>query len=257
MSTGQPARQVGRVTIEEDIVFGEGGGRPLRCDVFLPPEHDVMRAAVLLVHGGGWQGGDRAQLRGYAILLALHGFVCVCCEYRLSGENTWPAQIDDVRTAFGWLHANADRYGVDRARVCVSGNSAGGHLALMLAATSDHPVAAAVAIYPPTRLRVDPCDESVRALLGRDATPALADAASPITYANADFPPTMLVHGNADELVPVSASLAMYEALADAGASVALHVFDGAPHAFDTDRDLGRQVADLIALFLDRNVRRS
>lgn len=251
------ARQEGRVTIEEDIVFGEGGGRPLQCDVFLPPEHGVGRAAVLLVHGGGWRSGDRTQLRGYAILLALHGFVCVCCEYRLSGESTWPAQIDDVRTAFGWLHANADRYGVDRARVCVSGNSAGGHLALMLAATSDQRVAVTVAIYPPTQVRVDPGDESVRALLGRDATRAMADAASPISYVDAAFPPTMLVHGNADEIVPVSASFAMYEALSNGGASVALHVFDGVPHAFDTDRDLGRQVADLIVLFLDRNVRRS
>ena len=65
----------------------------------------------------------------------------------------------------------------------------------------------------------------------------------------------MLVHGNADTVVPVEASFAMYRALVGAGAAVELHVFDGVPHAFDAAPDLGRQVADLIALFIDRKVR--
>jgi dipeptidyl aminopeptidase/acylaminoacyl peptidase len=64
----------------------------------------------------------------------------------------------------------------------------------------------------------------------------------------------MLVHGNADELVPVEASFVMYHALVEAGAPVELHVFDGEPHAFDAAPALGRQVADLIALFVDRKV---
>jgi dipeptidyl aminopeptidase/acylaminoacyl peptidase len=62
------------------------------------------------------------------------------------------------------------------------------------------------------------------------------------------------VHGNADTIVPVDASFEMYRALAEAGAPVELHVYDGAPHAFDATADLGRQVIDVVALFLDRKV---
>ena len=249
-----PKRQDGQVSIEEGVVFGTAGGRDLHADVFMPPQPGTQRTAVLLVHGGAWMHGDRSQLRGYGILLARYGYVCVASEYRLSGEAHWPAQLDDVQLALAWLRANAERLGVDPNRIVVSGNSAGAHLALMVAGQSTD-VAATVAIYPPTLLRVgDHLDDAVRQLLGPDHTPELEREASPITYVHPGYPPTMLVHGNADELVPVEASFAMYHALVEAGAPVELHVFDGEPHAFDVAPALGRQVADLIALFIERKV---
>lgn len=235
-------------------MFGTGGGRDLHCDVFHPPVDGTGRTAVLLVHGGSWRHGDRTQLRGYGILLARYGYVCVASEYRLSGEALWPAQLHDVEAALRWLRANADRLGVDPTRIVISGNSAGAHLALMLAGQSDG-LAAVIAIYPPTELRVGRhLDDPIRQLLGPDHTPEIEQQASPIRYVHPGYPPTMLVHGNADEVVPVEASFAMYHALVEAGAPVELHVFDGEAHAFDTDPALGRQVAELIALFIERKV---
>ena len=73
-------------------------------------------------------------------------------------------------------------------------------------------------------------------------------------YARKDFPPTMLVHGTDDELVAQENSLRMYEALRKAGATVELHMFAGQPHGFDAERSLGRQCADVMALFLSRYV---
>ena len=277
-----PVRMPGRVSVEENVAFGTGGGRALHCDVYLPPDHApvpegadggpavVGRAAILLLHGGGWMNGDRAQLRGYGIQLARYGFVCVCPEYRLSGESTWPAQVHDVKAALRWLRANAGRLGVDATRISVSGNSAGAHLALMLGALRDGELegegghagvstqcAAVVAIYPPTQLRVTHPDDPIGRLLGGNVAREVEDQASPLAYARADFPPTMLVHGNADSIVPVQASLEMYSALAKAGAAVEMHIYDGVPHAFDTDVEFGRQVTDLIALFIDRKVCRA
>ena len=258
-----PIRQLGRVSVDEDVVFAQGGGRDLRCDVFLPPEPGVGRAAILFVHGGAWSQGDRTQLRGYGIQLARYGFVCVCSEYRLSGEAIWPAQIDDVQAALRWLRTNADQYGIDPGLISVSGNSAGAHLALMLAGLNcddtnkSTAVAAVVAIYPPTQLRVGDLDDAIGLLLGGNVSRQEEDAASPISFARADFPPTMLVHGNIDVVVPVEASFAMYHALRGVGAAVELHVFDGVGHAFDSEPAFGRQVADLTALFLDRKVRQS
>ncbi len=262
------AKLPGRVAIEDAVVFGTGGGRDLHCDVFTPPDSRTDRAAVLLIHGGGWFGGDRTQLRGYGIQLARFGLVCVCPEYRLSGESIWPAQIHDVKAALRWLRANAARLGVDPDKIAVSGNSAGAHLALMIGATPNVPVfdgkggnadvettcAAVVAIYPPTLLRVGEPGDAIANLFGGKASREAEDAASPITYAHRNFPPTLLIHGNADDIVPVEASFAMYKSLADVGAQVELHIYDGAPHAFDSVKEFGHQVTDIMALFLDRKV---
>jgi acetyl esterase/lipase len=258
----------GRVEIEENVVFGSGGGRQLECDVFVPPDSRTDRPAVLVIHGGGWYGGDRTQLRGYGIQLARYGFVCVCPEYRLSGEATWPAQIHDVKAALRWLRGNASALGVATDKIAVAGNSAGAHLALMLGATPnvevfegkggqpdvDSSCAAVVAIYPPTLLRVGEIGDAIGALFGGKASRETEDAASPITYAHRNFPPTLLIHGNADDVVPVDASFSMYKALADVGAQVELHIYDGAPHAFDSLPEFGRQLVEIMALFLDRKV---
>lgn len=262
-----PERQQGTVTRQNDVVFGTGGGRDLRADLFLPPEPASGRAAVVLVHGGGWVNGDRSQLAFYGIQLARYGFVCMAVDYRLSGENTWPAQIHDVKAAIRWLRANADWYGIDESRIAAWGNSAGGHLVLMAAADTggrlegdggnpevSSRVAAIVSVYPPTRLRAFHPDDSVGRLLGGTDLEHLEEEASPLSYARRDFPPTMLIHGNADDVVPVEATLQMYDALSKVGAPVEMHVFQGQLHAFDTTKEYARQLADLAVLFLDRNL---
>ena len=269
-----PGKLPGRVAIDEDVVFGRGGDRDLKCDVFTPPDSledgQQNRPAVLLLHGGGWRDGDKTQLKYYGIQLARYGYLCVCSEYRLSGEAIWPAQLHDAKAALRWIRGNAAQLNVDAERIAVSGNSAGAHLALMLAATPDTPglegdggqegvsstCAAAVAVYPPTLLQsAEPeADGAVAALFGGPVSNETADAASPLTYAHRGFPPTMLVHGNADDVVPVAASLQMYDALSGAGAAVDMHIFQGQVHAFVTNADFARPSADLSALFFERTL---
>ena len=264
------APQTGRVTVERDVVFGTGGGRDLRCNVYWPPEAGNDRPSVLLVHGGGWVNGDREQLHGYGILLGRIGYVCVATEYRLAGEARWPAQIHDVKAGLRWMRANSARLGIDPGKIAISGNSAGAHLSLLAAGTANRPefegdggnagagtqVAAAIGFYAPTQLYdpSQPLREELSFLFGRGYTEATARAASPIEYAAAAFPPTLLITGNRDELVPDAASFRMYQALSQAGAPVELHVYAGAPHAFDAVPEFGRQCASIVALFLDRHV---
>lgn len=263
----------GKVTIEEGVVFGQGGGRDLLCDVYVPPEEKRNGAAVLLLHGGSWMSGDRSQLRGYGILLGREGYLCVASEYRLAQEAKWPAQIHDVKTALRWLRANAGTWGVDPDRIAVEGNSAGGHLALMLAGTSglegfsgddatdvSDGVAAVMAVYPPTILSADARNTSegrevLKLLLGEEADwETAARLASPITHAKAGFPPTLLISGTNDSVVPHESSVRMYEALAAAGVKVDLHLLAEQPHAFDMEPRFGRLNAAEMLLFLSRYV---
>src|SRR5437870_5138121 len=186
----------------ETVQVGEAGGRALLADLYVPPEPNGC--GVLLVHGGAWVQGEREQLRGYGILLGRIGYTCLACEYRLAPGAPWPAQIDDVSTALQHLHAQAPALGIDPSKIAVSGNSAGGHLALMAAAQPVAPIAAVVAFYAPTDLvagRDRGATPLMAALFGHEPSEAELAAASPVTYASASYPPALLMTGNADELV--------------------------------------------------------
>ena len=267
------ATDTGRVTIEEGVVFGRGGDRELRCDIFTPPGRPTAAPAVLLLHGGGWRAGDRTQLRGYGILLGREGYVCVASEYRLAPQAIWPALLHDVKAALRWMRASADRLGIDPRRIAVAGNSAGAHLALMAAVTQDDPnlegaggnpgmgtaVAAVIAIYPPTDLTRPvgsdaEAGSAVYEFLGAGATVETARAASPLTYARSGFPPTLLIHGTADQVVSHHQSLQLFDALEHANVPVEVHLYAGQPHAFDAAPAFGRQCAQVMQLFLRRYV---
>ena len=268
---GGPMVAAAQVTVQEDVVFGTGGGRDLHCDVYRPEGAGAGAPAVLLVHGGGWRNGDRTQLRGYGILLGRAGYVCVASEYRLIPEAPWPAQIHDVKAALRWMRANADDLGIDPDRIAIEGNSAGAHLALLAAGTPGAPalegeggnagepttVAAAIGVYAPTLFSHGAQQRGAVTLaaLVEAGTEEAASAASPLTHVSADFPPTLLIHGTDDELVPVHASIVMYEALAEAGVPTELHLYAEQRHAFDATPEFGRQCAAEMLLFLDRYVR--
>ena len=255
-----------RVTTREGVVFGTGGGRELRCDIYDPPPAVKNGIGILLLHGGGWQSGDRSQLRGYGVLLGRRGYMCIASEYRLTGEALWPAQAEDVKCAIRYIRANAGELGIDPDRLVVSGNSAGGHLSLMAGANTSgafegeggnagvsSAVSAVIAFYPPTGLDKREWG-GMPALFGKGAAREVMSAASPLTYADTTFPPTLLIHGNKDELVPNSEVENMYDALNAAGVPVELHMFADQPHGFDADPKLGRMCADLMLSFLDRFV---
>ncbi len=257
--------QDGQVKIQDGIVIGDAGDAPLEADLFLPPIDDIKRPAILIVHGGGWREGDRTQLRGYAILLARLGFVTLSTSYRLSTEAVWPAQIQDVNCALRYLRASSESLGIDPERIGISGNSAGGHLALMAGAknktfegqggNNNEPshVKAICAIYPPARIKkldnTDPLDNAFLALMGEEAKQSDYDKASPINYINKDYVPTMLIHGSKDNVVSLRDTNDLYEKLIESKVPAEIHIFSEEDHAFDGKNEYGRVVADLQGLF--------
>src|SRR5262245_60351633 len=115
------------------VSFVQRAGQDLLLDLARPKDVARDLPLIVCVHGGGWRGGNRQLLLPVIFDLAQHGFVAVTVDYRLTTTSKFPAQIDDVRAALRFLHANAARYHIDASRVGAIGDSAGGHLVLLLA----------------------------------------------------------------------------------------------------------------------------
>jgi acetyl esterase/lipase len=243
-----PAMPAG-VRFEPDVEFLEPG-RKERADVYLPEGLPTSQRApaVVIIHGGGWSGGDKRASREINIgtNLALNGYVGMSINYALStgGKTTWPQNLFDCKTAVRWLRKNADRLRVNPDRIGVIGGSAGGHLAAMLAVTGpadrlDPPgpygefscrVQCAVDLYGPADLLA----RGDAKMLGktRAEAPELYRAASPTTYADESDPPILILHGTADKTVALEQSERFAAALKRAGAPHELVVIEGAPHTF-------------------------
>jgi acetyl esterase/lipase len=206
---------------------------------------------VVWIHGGGWLNGTREftpeTVPRLFEMVTDAGFAVASLDYRLAGEAVFPAQLDDVRTATGWLRSNAGQLGIDTDRIAVWGESAGGHLASLLALTAEPPDRpdCAVVFYAPSDLlsiasqtpgaeAMDPFDNPVSRMLGGppDQLPDAARAASPTTYAHAQAPPMLLVHGDADTSVPIAQSQLLADRLREVGATVVFETVPGADHIF-------------------------
>jgi len=201
-------------------------GDPRIGDVYRP-DTPGPRPAVLLIHGGSWMRGKRSEMGKFARRFARAGYAVYNVDYRLAPEHRFPAQLDDVRAAFGWLHAHAASLSVDPDRIAVMGYSAGAHLALLLALADagGAPVPrAAIAGAAPTDLRVVPSSPVVAALIGGpgDALPDAYAQASPIAHVSADDPPVLLYHGTLDLRVDVEQPRRLVAALRAAGVTAEL-----------------------------------
>ena len=248
------------VIVEKDIVYGTGGGKDLKLDLARPDHASGLLPALVFIHGGGWQGGNREMYGNEILEAAKRGYVAVTVSYRLSDpdaagkpRNPFPAQIEDVKCAIRWLRANAEKYHVDPNRIGATGGSAGGHLSLLAGVTGtskefqgagghagvSSQVQAVVNYFGPTdmpRLYVISKGAAVVLdhLFGETPEKAAAPykAASPITYVTKDAPPILTIHGTADPVVPVEQATEFDAAMRNAGAPHTLLLIQGAGHGF-------------------------
>jgi len=125
-------RPIEPVRTEELRIPGEGGD--LDATLYEPEDIDDRSGLLVFFHGGGWVIGTRASHDNISRFLANYAQVRVLSvEYRLAPEDPFPAAADDALTAFDYAHAKADELNVDRDRIAVGGDSAGGNLAAVVA----------------------------------------------------------------------------------------------------------------------------
>src|SRR3954469_15013341 len=110
---------------------------PLDADVYMPQGAGPF-PGMLVVHGGAWRVGSRAQLASVASRFAEHGYVAVAISYRLAPQSKFPAQIYDCQAAVRWMRTHASEFKIDPQRIGGFGYSAGGHLVAMLGTLDDN-----------------------------------------------------------------------------------------------------------------------
>jgi acetyl esterase/lipase len=259
-----------------DIAYGSVGDTALKLDFYEPTKRREEKPLIIWVHGGAWKSGSKSDVP--ILKLREQGFAIASVDYRLSPVAKFPAQIHDIKTAIGYLRANAERLDVDSKRFILAGNSAGGHLAVLagvshgvaelegLAESKDKAsshVQAIVSFYGAGNLQTilaqsTPFGLEVRVpalklLLGGlpDQEPELAKLASPIEHIDKLDPPLWLVHGDQDPQMPINQSHELVGAYKKVGLPVDFEVVHGGKHGgagFFTEEQLSRLGQALLRL---------
>lgn len=247
--------KAGKVNEKKDIVYCLRGNRKLVLDIFSPAQKAKdKRAAILIIHGGGWRSGDRSLHYALAQRLAALGYVCITPEYRLSTEALYPAAIHDIKAAIRWVRKNVDKYGIDTSMIVASGHSAGGELAAFMGATNGLKIFDGEGCNNTTSSKVNAVididgtlafihpesgegDDSKRVSAAthwfgysKTNNPAVWKEAAPLTHAGPNTPPTLFInssvarmHAGREDFIRV---------LNQYGIPSSVKTFEGSPHSF-------------------------
>ena len=243
------------VKAEKDIIYHWIGDRKLRLDAFFPKKNaQNARPAILIIHGGGWRTGNRAQHLPLAQHLAALGYVCFTPEYRLSTEALYPAAAHDLKAALRWVRANAKKYKIDTNRIATVGFSAGGQLSALLGTTGNNPAYEGTSgnmghstkvnaivdidgilafIHPESGEGDDSRSTSAATYwfgYAKTENPDLWQAASALNHVDANTPPTLFLNSGVDRMhagrTDYLAKLATFNTYSE------VHFFPYSPHSF-------------------------
>jgi len=118
----------------QQIAPGPPGAPQITLHIYRPGAARAPLGCIYHIHGGGYVGGSAAQFEPMHRPLAYRlNCVIVSVDYRLAPEHPFPAAIEDCYAGLAWTFANAEALGVDKSRIGVMGESAGGGLAASLA----------------------------------------------------------------------------------------------------------------------------
>ncbi|NUM52887.1 MAG: alpha/beta hydrolase [Candidatus Hydrogenedentes bacterium] len=257
------------IAVTKDIEYGKGGDKPLLLDLYAPKELAKPVPALVFIHGGGWQMGDKKDYEVYCIDYAAKGYVCVTINYRLRQDALFPAAVEDCKAAVRWMRANAAKFGADPEKIAAIGGSAGGHLSMMVGYCDDpamegsggNPeqssrVQVVVNFYGVPDLTGELAKEAPEAInfLGKkqDEDFALYAKASPLTFLDRSDPPTLSFHGTIDELVPFVETDRLHANLDALGIPNAYDKIEGWPHTMDAAVEINKHCQYVIDRFLEK-----
>jgi acetyl esterase/lipase len=247
-------------TRTEDVIYGRKFGVALTLDVIQPVQKKNGYGIVFMV-SGGWHSAHEAINPSYFTPFLAHGYTVFAVVHGSQPKFNVTEIVPDIHRAVRFVRANAGKWGVDPARLGISGASAGGHLSLMMAtqggpgkADAKDPidressaVQAVACFFPPTDFLNygKPGEDAVGVGILKDfkvafgprcetaeGRQALGKEISSIYFITPKLPPTLIIHGDADKLVPIQQAESFVERAAAAGATAKLIVKPGAAHGW-------------------------
>ena len=223
--------------------------RDNKVDLYLPRGADGPTPVLMYIHGGGWRAGLEGGQRPAPAAVAGEGLGGrQRAKYRLAQVSLAPAAVEDCLCALRWVIRNAEQYNIDASRVVVTGNSAGGHLALT---TGMAPASAGLDRECPgaggpvggrghqlvrhhrRRGSARRPNMKLYAVTWLGSLPdrfEVAERVSPLTYVRSGLPPVLTIHGDADGVVPYQHATELHAKLEAAGVASELHTVPGGGH---------------------------
>lgn len=255
-STNKPVVYPAGYSAQLNVVYAKVNDWEGKMDLYLPPKTGKPSAVVINIHGGGWNHGVKESQTGFNTFFK-ENLAVANIEYRLTGQATAPAAVEDARCALIHLVRNAKDLNIDANKIVVMGGSSGGHLALMAGLlANDHrfdkncpgveniKVAAIIDKYGISDVwdwayGKNITSKSATRWLGEKASDeTFARSVSPITYVTKNSPPVFIVHGNADPTVPYQHSVELHKKLMAAGVKTEFMTVEGGLHGkFDKEKN--------------------
>ncbi|MBK6936645.1 MAG: alpha/beta hydrolase [Chitinophagaceae bacterium] len=242
-----------------------------KMDMYLPPVKDGPSPVVINIHGGGWNHGVKESQTGFSTFFKM-GYAVANIEYRLTGQATAPAAVEDTRCALIYLIKNAKELNIDINKIVVMGGSSGGHLALMTGllcndnrfdsnckGVKDVKVAAIIDKYGITDVwdwgyGKNITSKSATRWLGDKATDEnFAQSVSPIHYVTKQ-PAYFYCSRDADPTVPYQQSVDLHKKLVANGLKTEFITVQGGLHG-KFDKEKNSEINKAIAAFLEEVIK--
>ncbi|MFB9058187.1 alpha/beta hydrolase fold domain-containing protein [Mariniflexile ostreae] len=227
---------------EQDVYYGPGKDQSF--DIYLPANRNSDTKTIILVHGGGWSGGDKKDMNAFKdlILQEFPSLAIVNMNYRLADHvhAPYPMQIDDITTVVDELKNRKNDYNISE-KIGFIGTSAGAHLALLWSyAFSTHKnVEMVCSMVGPTNFtdpaylnNTNPELQGMIDLFGIKPEIPFLKKISPYHQATASSPPTILFYGAKDPLIPVTQGTAMRDKLISLNVSHEFILYSNGGHGW-------------------------
>ena len=224
---------------------------------------------ILFIPGSAWHRQEMYNNIPARSELAKRGFAVAEVQYRESELAVFPAQVIDVKKAIRFIQSIAEKFHIDTDNIFISGDSSGGHIALITGLTAAYgeldlyekdniscEVSGIISYCAPTDMFISKGKGPKEDLLGTDdvkSVPNLAKSASCITYLSSErnIPPILMFHGLQDDLVSLDHSRNFFDKLKEFDKEVEYYELENEGHCCPTF--WGNDVLDIVEKFVKRN----
>lgn len=227
---------------ELNVSYGIDNGQ--KFDIYLPANRTLNTKVMILVHGGGWSGGNKNDMNGFKDFIRqdFPNVAIVNINYRLAdaNNNPYPMQIIDITTIINHLKGNQKEYVISD-KFGFIGISAGAHLSLLwsYAFDTDSNVNMVCSIVGPTNFtdpaylnNTNPLLKEILDLYGIDSSIEFLEEVSPYHKVTETAPPTILFYGGQDPLIPISQGIALRDKLEELGITHQFTLYPNAGHGW-------------------------